>query len=68
MKDFTDYSQVLSYLNNITGVRSIEVAQVDRDNLELYLNLEGDWAKVQRIIRLDKKLTSVQEKEFEWAQ
>ena len=68
VKDFTDYSQVLSYLNNITGVRSIEVAQVDRDNLELYLNLEGDWAKVQRIIRLDKKLTSVQEKEFEWAQ
>lgn len=68
VNDFTAYSQVLSYLNNITGVRRIEVSQVDRDNLELYLSLEGDWAKVQRIIRLDKKLISIQEKEFEWAQ
>ena len=67
VNDFTAYSQVLSYLNNITGVRRIEVSQVDRDNLELYLSLEGDWAKVQRIIRLDKKLISIQEKEFEWA-
>ncbi len=68
VKDFTDYSRVLAYLNSITGVRNVEVAQVDRDNLELYLSLEGDWAKVQRIIRLDKKLISLQEKEFEWAQ
>lgn len=67
VNDFTDYSQVLSYLNNITGVRHVEVAQVDRDNLELYLSLEGDWAKVQRSIRLDKKLVLLQEKEFEWA-
>lgn len=67
VKDFTDYSRVLAYLNSITGVRNVEVAQVDRDNLELYLSLEGDWAKVQRIIRLDKKLILLQEKEFEWA-
>jgi hypothetical protein len=64
---FAAYAQVLSYLNNITGVRRVEVSQVDRDQLELYLNLEGDWAKVQRIIRLGKKLISIQEKEFEWA-
>lgn len=68
VKDFTDYSRVLAYLKSITGVRNVEVAQVDRDNLELYLSLEGDWDKVQRIIRLDKKLISLQEKEFEWAQ
>ena len=68
VKSFTDYSRVLAYLNSITGVRNVEVAQVDRDNLELYLSLEGDWDKVQRIIRLDKKLVSLQEKEFEWAQ
>jgi hypothetical protein len=67
VNDFTDYSQILSYLNSITGVRNVEVARVDRDNLELYLSLEGDWAKVQRIISLDKKLISLQEKEFEWA-
>ena len=66
VNDFTDYSQVLSYLNNITGVRNVEVAQVDRGNLELYLSLEGDWAKVQRSISLDKKLVLLQEKEFEW--
>lgn len=68
VNDFTAYSQVLSYLNNITGVRNVEVAQIDRDNLQLYLALEGDWAKVQRIIRLDNKLVSLQDKEFEWAQ
>lgn len=66
VNDFTDYSQVLSYLHNITGVRNVEVAQVDRGNLELYLSLEGDWAKVQRSISLDKKLVLLQEKEFEW--
>lgn len=66
VNDFTDYSQVLSYLHNITGVRNVEVAQVDRGNLELYLSLEGDWAKVQRSISLDNKLVLLQEKEFEW--
>lgn len=68
VNDFTAYSQVISYLHNITGVRRVEVSQVDRDHLELYLSLEGDWAKVQRIISLGKKLISIQEKEFEWAQ
>jgi hypothetical protein len=68
VKDFTDYSQVLAYLNKITGVRAVEVAQVDKDNLQLYLSLEGDWDKVQRIIRLDNKLSILQKKEFEWAQ
>jgi hypothetical protein len=67
VNDFTDYSQVLAYLQNITGVRQVEVAQVDKDNLQLYLALEGDWSKVQRIIRLDNKLSILQEKEFEWA-
>lgn len=67
VKDFGDYSQILSYLQSISGVRLVEVAQVDRDTLQLYLNLEGDWNKVQRIIQLDNKLLSVQEKEFEWA-
>lgn len=66
--DFAAYSQVLGYLNAITGVRNVEVAQIDRDNLQLYLSLEGDWAKVQRIIRLDNKLVSLQDKVFEWAQ
>lgn len=68
VNDFTDYSQVLNYLKSITGVRLVEVAQVDKDNLQLYLSLEGDWDKVQRIIRLDNKLSMLQEKEFEWAQ
>jgi len=68
VKDFSDYSKVLAYLQSISGVRLVEVAQVDRDNLQLYLNLEGSWDKVQRIIRLDNKLSSLQEKEFEWAQ
>jgi hypothetical protein len=68
IKDFSDYSKVIAYLQSISGVRLVEVAQVDRDNLQLYLNLEGDWDKVQRIIRLDNKLSSLQEKEFEWAQ
>ena len=68
VKDFSDYSRVLAYLQSISGVRLVEVAQVDGDNLQLYLNLEGDWDKVQRIIRLDNKLSSTQEKEFEWAQ
>jgi hypothetical protein len=68
VKNFSDYSKVLAYLQSISGVRLVEVAQVDGDNLQLYLNLEGDWDKVQRIIRLDNKLSSLQEKEFEWAQ
>jgi hypothetical protein len=68
VKDFSDYSKVLAYLQSISGVRLVEVAQVDRDNLQLYLSLEGSWDKVQRIIRLDNKLFSLQEKEFEWAQ
>lgn len=68
VNDFTDYSQVLAYLKSITGVRLVEVAQVDKDNLQLYLSLEGDWDKVQRIIRLDNKLSILQEKEFEWTQ
>ena len=68
VKDFSDYSKVLAYLQSISGVRLVEVAQVDGDNLELYLYLEGKWDKVQRIIRLDNKLSSLQEKEFEWAQ
>lgn len=63
---FSDYSQVLAYFKSITGVRIVEVAQVDRDNLELYLSLEGSWDKVQRIISLDNKLSVLQEKEFEW--
>lgn len=67
VKNFTDYSQVLAYLKSITGVRLVEVAEVDKDNLQLYLSLEGDWAKVQRIIQLDNKLSILQEKEFEWA-
>lgn len=68
VNDFTDYSQVLAYFKSITGVRLVEVAQVDKDNLQLYLSLEGDWDKVQRIIRLDNKLSILQEKEFEWTQ
>lgn len=68
VEDFSDYSKVLAYLQSISGVRLVEVSQVDRDNLQLYLSLEGDWDKVQRIIRLDNKLSSLQEKEFEWAQ
>jgi hypothetical protein len=68
VQDFSDYSKILVYLQNISGVRRVEVAQVDRDNLQLYLSLEGSWDKVQRIIRLDNKLFSLQEKEFEWAQ
>jgi hypothetical protein len=68
VKDFSDYSKVLAYLQSISGVRLVEVVQVDRDNLQLYLSLEGSWDKVQRIIRLDNKLSSLQEKEFEWAQ
>lgn len=67
VNDFSDYSKVLAYLQSISGVGLVEVAQVDGDNLQLYLNLEGDWDKVQRIIRLDNKLSSLQEKEFEWA-
>lgn len=66
--DFTKYSEVIRYLNNITGVRRVEVAQIDRDNLQLYLSLEGDWDKVQRIISLDNKLVLLQDKVFEWAQ
>ncbi|MFQ3171908.1 MAG: hypothetical protein ACI9DG_001946 [Oleispira sp.] len=66
VKDFSDYSKVLAYFQSITGVRLVEVAQVDRDNLQLYLSLEGSWDKVQRIIRLDNKLSSLQDKEFEW--
>jgi hypothetical protein len=68
VKDFGDYSNVLKYLQSISGVRLVEVSQIDGDNLELYLYLEGPWDKVQRIIRLDNKLSSLQEKEFEWAQ
>ena len=68
VKSFSDYSKVIAYLQSISGVRLVEVAQVDGDNLQLYLNLEGDWDKVQRIIRLDNKLSSLQDKEFEWAQ
>jgi len=68
VKNFSDYSNVLKYLQGISGVRLVEVSQVDRDNLELYLYLEGKWDKVQRIIRLDNRLSSLQEKEFEWAQ
>jgi hypothetical protein len=68
VKDFSDYSKILAYLQSISGVHLVEVAQVDRDNLQLYLSLEGSWDKVQRIIRLDNKLFSLQEKEFEWAQ
>jgi hypothetical protein len=67
VKDFSDYSEVLAYFQSIAGVRLVEVAQVDRDNLQLYLSLEGSWDKVQRIIRLDNKLSSLQDKEFEWA-
>lgn len=63
---FTDYSKALAYFKSITGVRTVEVAQVDRDNLQLYLGLEGSWDKVQRIISLDNKLSMLQEKEFEW--
>lgn len=66
VSSFTDYSKVLAYFKSITGVRTVEVAQVDRDNLELYLSLEGSWDKVQRIISLDNKLSMLQEKEFEW--
>ena len=68
VNDFSDYSKVITYLQSLSGVRLVEVAQVDRDSLQLYLNLEGDWKKVQRIIQLDNKLSSLQEKEFEWAQ
>ncbi|MGK0249089.1 MAG: hypothetical protein ACI910_001824, partial [Oleispira sp.] len=68
VKDFSDYSKVLAYFESISGVRLVEVVQVDRDNLQLYLNLEGSWDKVKRIIQLDNKLFSLQEKEFEWSQ
>jgi hypothetical protein len=68
INSFTDYSQLLSYLQSITGVRSVEVAQVANDNVQLYLNLVGNWDKVLRIINLDDKLSTLQEKEFEWAQ
>ena len=68
VNNFSDYSKVITYLQSLSGVRLVEVAQVDRDSLQLYLNLEGDWKKVQRIIQLDNKLFSLQEKEFEWAQ
>lgn len=66
INDFTDYSQVIAYLKSITGVRLVEVGQVNKDTLQLYLNLEGSWDKVQRIINLDDKLSMLQEKEFEW--
>ncbi len=68
VEDFTDYSQVIAYLQSISGVRQVEVAQVDKENLQLYIALEGDWNKVQRIIRLDNKLSILQETEFEWTQ
>jgi len=66
--DFSAYSKVIAYLQSLSGVGQVEVAQVDKDNLQLYLGLEGDWNKVQRIIRLDNKLSILQETEFEWAQ
>lgn len=68
IKDFTDYSKVLAYLESLTGVDSVEVSQVDNEDLQLYLNLEGSWDKVQKTINLDNKLSTVQEKEFEWMQ
>lgn len=68
VKNFTAYSQVLTYLKSITGVRLVEVGQVNKENIQLYLTLEGSWDKVQRIINLDDKLTTVKDKEFKWTQ
>jgi hypothetical protein len=68
VKNFTAYSQVLTYLKSITGVRLVEVGQINQESVQLYLNLEGSWDKVQRIINLDDKLTTLQDKEFKWTQ
>ena len=68
INDFTDYSQVLNYFKRITGVRLVEVAQVNQNTVQLFLSLEGSWDKVQRIISLDNKLSMLGDKEFEWTQ
>lgn len=68
VNNFTDYSQVLKYFKRITGVRLVEVAQVNQNNVQLFLSLEGSWDKVQRIISLDNKLSMLGDKEFEWTQ
>lgn len=66
IRSFADYAGLLSYLKKLTGVRHAEVAQVTREQVQLYLELEGDWAKVQRSIKLDSRLNRVQEMMFEW--
>lgn len=63
---FPAYAAMLSYLEAIPGVKSIDVAQVQDKSVDLYLHLRGDWAKVQRNIELDKRLSPLQEKEFNW--
>jgi len=63
---FAAYADMLAYLERIPGVKSIEVAQISGQSVDLYLHLRGDWAKVQRNIELDKRLHPVQEKEFNW--
>ncbi len=68
INNFTDYSQVLNYFKRITGVRLVEVAQVNQNTVQLFLSLEGSWDKVQRIISLDNKLSMLGDKEFEWTQ
>lgn len=63
---FSAYAAMLSYLEAIPGVKSVDVAQISEQSVDLYLHLRGDWAKVQRNIELDKRLNPVQEKEFNW--
>lgn len=63
---FARYAALLAYLERLPGVRGVEVAQIDKDRVELFLQLGGDWAKVQRNIQLGHRLNMLQEKEFEW--
>jgi hypothetical protein len=56
IQDFSQYTKVLNYLDQLTVVRKVDLVAVRDDNLLLYLRTDGDVKLLQDTLSLDGKL------------
>jgi hypothetical protein len=57
--DFNRYSSIISYLENLPTVRNLFVSNVNREVVQLRVVLNTDLDRFLNIIKLDRKLDSV---------
>ena len=56
VRDLAAYSDLLSYLQSLVLVETVGISQLQGENLELELTLQGDQAQLYELIALDRDL------------